>query len=346
MDINFFMESDFNGNSIREKAVGGTESALIYMARELALLGHSVVAYTKAPGAGRIDGVEYRNMRDLDFGSSPDVLVSMRDFEVLKFSNARLKVYWIQDAPDQPIVQTRIHDWPSADMIFTVSSWQAGEFMRCYNMPRERLFVTRNGVDKASFCGEAPERTEGRLVYASAPYRGLETLLEAFPEIRKLVPGAELRICGELAGHVGKDTEFYAQLYEKARELGANVTGGLKKAAFISELMSSSVMAYPNSFAETSCIAALESQAAGTPLVTTALGALPETVKGGILIEGNGRGDDYRKRFVREVASLLNDRQRWQELSRAGREHVLSRHTWDMIAGEWEQKFRQALEHR
>ena len=51
---------EFNGNTVYEKALGGSESALIYMARELARLGNEVTVYCKCDRPGFYDGVEYR----------------------------------------------------------------------------------------------------------------------------------------------------------------------------------------------------------------------------------------------------------------------------------------------
>ena len=77
--------------------------------------------------------------------------------------------------------------------------------------------------------------------------------------------------------------------------------------------------------AETFCIAVMESQAAGTPVISVPYAALPYTVAGGLL--------DWD---VESSVDQLMDPASWELLSLRGKEYA-SRHDWDdKIADTWE----------
>ena len=83
--------------------------------------------------------------------------------------------------------------------------------------------------------------------------------------------------------------------------------------------MKASILAYPSDFEETSCITAMEAQAGGCPVVTTALAALPEAVgDGGILIEGKAGTEVYRQKFVEACDRILSDDALFHQLSQQG----------------------------
>jgi 2-polyprenyl-3-methyl-5-hydroxy-6-metoxy-1,4-benzoquinol methylase len=102
-------------------------------------------------------------------------------------------------------------------------------------------------------------------------------------------------------------------------------------------------MWYPGiaDFAETSCIAAIESQACGTPFVGSYKGALPETVPSGILVKGDADTDpEYAEQAIAAVVNLLDGCKRqtfaYRALQQRGRAHVETAYTYDTLAAEWE----------
>ena len=71
-------------------------------------------------------------------------------------------------------------------------------------------------------------------------------------------------------------------------------------------------------------MAALESQAAGTPVITCPVAALEETVKGGVVSND-----------VVNAVSQLRNTARWSKLSKAGKAYAIE-HSWAKVALRWE----------
>jgi hypothetical protein len=100
------------------------------------------------------------------------------------------------------------------------------------------------------------------------------------------------------------------------------------------------VLAYPNTYPETSCIAALEALAAGCTVVTSGRGALPETTAGfARLVPVETERDTYRDRFVEATVRALAS---WAGAEAAAEEHlqrqvanVHQQHTWPALAKAW-----------
>lgn len=343
----------FAGDSLTEKPLGGTETAMIHMARSLAQKGHHVRVFVKE-GKGVFDRVSYEKMEGYleSLRLRPaDVLIASRIFHpFLVDVPARVRIFWTEDAHDQPFVEflSRSDLVNNIDRIFTVSQWQTRMLAQQFGIPEQRFWVTRNGIFWDHFKELPHNRNPKKLVYTSTPFRGLDVLLDLFPRIRERVPDVELDIYSSMSVYQVEsavDKALYGPLYKKARQPGVTLKGSVIQEELAHALTHAGILAYPNHFAETSCIAALEAMAAGLPVVTSRLGAMPETVSaGGILIEGDARSRKYQSDFVDAVCRLLEDPARWKELSEAGRRKVYEHHRWDMIADEWIAEFGMALE--
>jgi glycosyltransferase involved in cell wall biosynthesis len=183
------------------------------------------------------------------------------------------------------------------------------------------------------------------LAYTSTPYRGLDWLLDAFGQIRRAVPETRLKVFSSMRVYRVTETEEqerFASLYQRCRETaGAEYVGSLPQPELARQLRAASVLAYPNTFAETSCIAALEALASGCSVVTSDLAALPETTAGfARLIPINGDREAYLRGFVAEVVQVLQqlgsaDGREVEKQLRRQVDHVIGNCTWSGLARQW-----------
>ncbi len=100
----------------------------------------------------------------------------------------------------------------------------------------------------------------------------------------------------------------YEVLYRQCQEIdGVEYIGSIPQPQLAQELQLASVLAYPNTFMETSCIAVMEAMASGCWVVTSELGALPETTAGfARLIPTTNNWEDYKGPFVDETVRVLH----------------------------------------
>ena len=164
------------------------------------------------------------------------------------------------------------------------SGWHVETFQAHHGVPPSQIVRTTLGA-AASAAEPPPVPATGlrprRLAYASTPFRGLDVLLDLFPRIRQAVPDAELDVFSSMQVYgvsADDDRRQFDAVYRKASQPGVNLVGSLPQLQLAARLQQARVLAYPNHFAETFCIAAAEAQAAGCVVVTSQLGALPETV--------------------------------------------------------------------
>ena len=111
-------------------------------------------------------------------------------------------VMWNQHADDQPAIEplefTRERKaWAS---IAFVSEWQRDQFCNIYWVDAHKTRVMRNAISPA-FAASPRRPVHGSrragapvLVYTSAPYRGLNVLLDAVPIIRSAISDMRLRV--------------------------------------------------------------------------------------------------------------------------------------------------------
>jgi len=331
----------FNGRTLEEKGLGGSESALIYVARALAASGMKVRVFCNCDKPSEYDGIRYGDLVDFhmyrQFNSFP-IIISSRSLRPFKIAlQTQTRILWIHDDINVKYLEGETLNTLPIDRIFAVSRWQRDEWSHYFHIKQDRFFLTRNGVDLTMF-KPGVQRERHRLIYASRPERGLDVLLKLFPIIRNRIPTAELH----LYTYYSPGEKSIDEIWRHTQQPGVYIKGCLTKSSLAGEMASARLMVYPSTFRETSCIAAIEAQASGTPVIASTIAALSETVVDGVsgcLVPGEPGTDEFGRRFAETVIALLNDDISWQRLSQNARSRGEQLYGWEDIAKEWVEEF-------
>lgn len=307
----------WNPRIMEQEGIGGSETMVVHMARRLAALGHRVRVFTSTgtSGDGIFDGVEYRQTPHLVNVDACDVLIAWRNAELLNpVPGACLRLLWVHDVFAGGGAHKNLL---RADRVLALSAWHREFVAAHHNLPIAQVLQTRNGIAFTRFA-ESVERDPHRVVSSSSPDRALPVLLKTWPEIRKRVPDAKLdvfygffnwRKAAEARGNIEelRGIDMLEQQIEALRGHGVTMHGRVDQDTLARAFLGAGVWAHPTWFSETSCITAMEAQAAGLRIVTSSIAALNETVgpEYGVLIDGDWLSPEYQARFVDEVVRAM-----------------------------------------
>ncbi|TWA54627.1 tetratricopeptide repeat protein [Azospirillum baldaniorum] len=351
---------DYTPDTPRLHPLGGSQSALCYLAEALAAAGLEVTLVNGTRTPGRVRGVRclpagtvsWEDMRAFDVvvllnGCPTEALTRLR----AALDGGQKLILWMQHAIDQAAAQCVAEPEARAcwDGYAFVSRWQMDGYLTAFGLDRRLCRILRNGIAPA-FSGLFPPGADIRaakpwppvLAYTSTPFRGLDVLLDSVPRLRAAIPGTTVRVFSSLDGYqVPADKDPYGALYRRCRETeGVEYVGAVSQSALAEALRGATGLAYPNRFAETSCIAVMEALAAGCLVLSSALGALPETTAGfARLIPVPEDPAEHAVRFAETArTALLQWRDEGATTGRRLREqvdHVTTGMNWAGRAGDW-----------
>jgi phosphatidylinositol alpha-mannosyltransferase len=174
-----------------------------------------------------------------------------------------------------------------------------------------------NGVDVARFAGapplpgRPPHPTVLFLGRIDEPRKGLAVLLEALPELVRLVPDVRLLVAGP------GDADEVRQAVPPSLRSRVELLGLVSEADKPSVYASGQVYCAPNTHGESFGIVLVESMAAGTPVVASDLVAFRRVLEdgsAGVLVPVGDAGA-----LATALAALLGDADRRASLSAVGR---------------------------
>lgn len=263
------------------KGIGGSEEAVIHLSKELVKLGMEVTVFNNCgEQAGVYDGVQYRNIVELNPNDTFNIFISWRSNIFENSINAKKRIVWLHDCPNIDFSDDNIK---KVDYIVVLSNYHASLLPE--SVPQEKVFVTTNGINAEDFVGlEDISREMHRCIYASSYNRGLEQLLEMWSDVRKDVPDATLHI------YYGWDTydAFVKQGFMKENGFKAKIEGLMKQEGvfhhgrighkeLLQEYAKSEILAYPCTYeGEINCIALTKAIASGCIAVTNNFAVVSE----------------------------------------------------------------------
>jgi glycosyltransferase involved in cell wall biosynthesis len=213
--------------------------------------------------------------------------------------------------------------------IHAVSQFVADEVVEVFAVDPDRVHVVPNGFDPVregeAAAGRARVAAEQYILALGTvePRKDLPLLVEAFDRIAQARDDVWLVVAGQDGWGAEDLTAAISRAHHGDRVVR---TGWVDDRARADLLAGARVFAYPSKY-EGFGLAPLEAMAAGTPVVTTRVGALPEVVGDGARLVSSGDAEELGT----ALDSLLDDSDERVRLVDAGRARA-SRYSWDACA--------------
>ena len=232
------------------------------------------------------------------------------------------------------------------DWIVYNSNWNLEQHIKYFQVPQNKSVVIRNAIEKISFEEKPTDKIS--LIYHTTPWRGLKILLKVFKNLN--LENVELNVCSSTIIYGKKFDSVLGKSYEGLfneckNTKNVNYFGFLKNEKVIEQLKKVHIFAHPSIWPETSCIAAIESMAAGCEVVTTSLGALNETCSPfGKIINFEKRPEDLEKKYSEALLDSIKNF--WsvenQKKLKLQRETINATYSWNIRSVEWNNFFDKA----
>lgn len=334
-------------SDIEHKGLGGSETAAVRLANALATYDAHVTVYGEV-SVGAVGQVVYKHHSAFDPQDFRDLLIVSRIPEVYdRRVNAVRSLLWMHDT--DAMDRLTPYRAEQVDRVMCLSQWHHDHLAAMYPFIKDKLYITRNGIDPSYF--QRPEgmgRLPHRAVYTSSPDRGLDLLLEWWPEIRRRVPDAELRyayasVYDAVAARDPRIRAFRVELDRLSEQPGVTNLGALTQPQVAQEMMQAGVWLAPSfstpggvQFNETFCIGAVEAAAAGCRRVMSQWGALTERDETGypesrwVPVSVDGSGLPQQAEFIDAVVKAMTMESDYYEPSREA-----LRMDWDEVAADF-----------
>jgi glycosyltransferase involved in cell wall biosynthesis len=285
-----YQKQRFDKLTYLDHGIGGSEYAVIKLAQQFADNGHDVIVsgnvYTEL-----IDGVNYVSSENLTNNQHFDIVIATNYIHYLLFLESigitfDESYFWLHNTSYHPYY--RGESLPNDGInylesdrltkVVCVSEYHSNMMKSKWPHIADKITYIDNAIDPSDFEKISVERVSNRFIYSSAPDRGLETLLQMWPSIKKMKPNATLYIASPPYAMSWYDE--YKVDYDDVHFLG-----NLSPSELYKNIKMSEYWVYPSVYNETYCITALEMMMGGVKIISTDTGNLKSLLsnRGGVV---------------------------------------------------------------
>ncbi len=357
----------------KEEGVGGSEEAVIQLAKRWKEAGYNVTVYAHVGHAEKeIDGIKWIPFGAWNFRDKQDVVILWRSPKALDFGiNSPIILVDIHDVvPPQEFTKERLE-------ILTKIMFKSKVQRDFYpDIPDDKAAVIPHGLDIKQFEERAKvvKKNPYKIINTSSPDRGLLTNLEIIERVHEALPN-ELKSKLKFRWNYGFtvwDKEFendekrhiWKQRAEKKLEelkekgIVEEESGSMiSQDAVVDQYLESGLLLYPSEFFEIGFISGLKGGLAGAIPVTTNVFAQGEFLHDGIVIDSSASyeswsevniedGVDYgvrkerQKKFVvDEIVKYMKNPEEYEEMRTKIMDRIKNEFDWDKTATKWMELF-------
>jgi hypothetical protein len=336
----------WSGSSINNEGIGGSETYIIELSRNIAKLSNSkVYVFCKTNKEEEFEGVKYRDISNY--------IKFIKNHKINTCIISRYSEYIFPTLKnDVDNIYLVVHDLiPSGNIIpydpkfkgiLCMTEWHKEYFINLFPSFEDITTVFPNGINIDQYPTNIVKK-KNTFIYSSFANRGLINLLKMFPKIRAKIPDAELHVfCDTKNNWVRSVANDEMDQIEKLLELQSEYVinhGWVSKTILTKYFLESEYWLYPCTFMETFCITALEAAASNTLAITNDLAALKNTVDGrGIVIPGDANTEEWQENAINEILNIIDEKEIKDKLLQENRLWA-EKHDWKNITLEFIKKY-------
>lgn len=367
-----YTSHEWNPEVFATKGVGGSEEAIVQLAKRWKEMGYDVTVYLNNGFKDEeYDGVHWRPFLAFNHRDKQDVVIVWRHPKPIDLNINADKIF------------VDVHDVISGDEFtpgrlakITRVMFKSQAHRENYpNVPDDKAMIVKHGLDLVKFDERAAvvKRNPYKIVNTSSPDRGLLTSMDIIERVyNKLPEDLKYKLLFRWNygfrvwdGDFKNDATMMAwktkalEKMESLMEKGIMDPGSgdmLSQNDIVDQYLSSGLLLYPSEFFEIGFISGLKGALAGAIPVTTDVFAQGEFLKDGILVHSDAnfsnwrreieRGVDYgvqseekKEEFADKIVEYMKNPEAYEEMRNNLIQDIRQNFDWDLTAKLWADLF-------